>query len=29
LMPGLAETPPPSRDELAALHAIDKDGVWR
>ncbi len=28
-IPGLAETPPPSRDELAALHAIDKDGVWR
>ena len=28
-MPGLAETPPPSREELAALHAIDKDGVWR
>ena len=28
-MPGLAETPPPNREELAALHAIDKDGVWR
>ncbi len=28
-MPGLAETPPPSREELAALHAIDKDGNWR
>ena len=25
--PGLAETPPPSRDELAALHAIEKGGV--
>jgi glutaconate CoA-transferase subunit B len=28
-VPGLGETPPPSRDELAALHAIDKDGNWR
>jgi glutaconate CoA-transferase subunit B len=28
-LPGLAETPPPSRAELAALHAIDKDGTWR
>ncbi len=28
-MPGLAETPPPNREELAALHAIDKDGFWR
>jgi glutaconate CoA-transferase subunit B len=27
--PGLTETLPPSREELAALHAIDKDGVWR
>ncbi len=28
-LPDLAETPPPSRDELAALHAIDRDGFWR
>ncbi|MDH5747741.1 MAG: CoA-transferase subunit beta [Rhodospirillales bacterium] len=28
-MPGMAETPPPSREELDALHAIDKDGFWR
>ncbi len=28
-MPGMAETPPPSREELDALHAIDKDGYWR
>ncbi len=28
-LPGLAETPAPSRDELAALHVIDKDGLWR
>ena len=27
--PDLVETPPPTADELAALHAIDKDGFWR
>jgi glutaconate CoA-transferase subunit B len=28
-LPDVSETPPPSRDELAALHAIDRDGFWR
>ncbi len=28
-MPGLGETPPPTREELAALHAVDRDGFWR
>jgi glutaconate CoA-transferase subunit B len=28
-MPDLVETPPPRRDELAALHTIDRDGFWR
>ena len=28
-MPEVGETPPPSEAELAALHAIDKDGFWR
>jgi glutaconate CoA-transferase subunit B len=26
--PDLAETPPPSKDELAALRAVDPDGFW-
>ncbi len=29
LMDELAETPPPSKDELAALHRIDTEGHWR
>lgn len=29
LHPDLTETPPPSAEEMAALHAIDKDGFWR
>ncbi len=28
IMPGMNETAPPSREELAALHEIDKDGFW-
>ena len=28
-VPGLGETPPPTSDELAVLHRIDKDGFWR
>ena len=28
-MPELGETPPPTREELAALHAVDRDGFWR
>jgi hypothetical protein len=27
-LPDLAETPQPSRDELAALRAVDPDGFW-
>jgi len=27
-VPDLAETPPPSNDELAALRAVDPDGYW-
>jgi glutaconate CoA-transferase subunit B len=27
-LPDLAETPPPSRGELAALRAVDPDGFW-
>ncbi len=27
--PGLTETPPPTKAELAALHKIDTDGIWR
>jgi glutaconate CoA-transferase subunit B len=27
-LPGLVETPPPSRDELAALRTVDPDGFW-
>jgi len=26
--PDMDETPPPSKEELAALHEIDKDGFW-
>ena len=29
LSPGAAETPAPTRTELDALHAIDRDGFWR
>jgi glutaconate CoA-transferase subunit B len=29
LLPDAGETPPPSEPELAALHAIDKEGFWR
>ncbi|MDH3593873.1 MAG: CoA-transferase subunit beta [Rhodospirillales bacterium] len=29
LLPELDETPPPTAEELAALHEIDKDGFWR
>jgi glutaconate CoA-transferase subunit B len=29
LLPEVTETPPPTEGELAALHAIDKDGFWR
>ncbi len=29
LSPDMVETPPPTTDELAALHTIDKDGFWR
>ncbi len=29
VMDGLSETPPPTKDELAALHRIDTDGHWR
>ena len=28
-MPDAGETPPPTTQELAALHTIDKDGFWR
>ena len=28
VMPGMEETPPPTSQELAALHEIDKDGFW-
>jgi glutaconate CoA-transferase subunit B len=28
-VPELVETPPPSQEELAALHTIDRDGNWR
>jgi glutaconate CoA-transferase subunit B len=27
--PSLGETPPPSAEEMAALHRIDKEGFWR
>ncbi len=27
--PDMSETPPPSKAEMKALHAIDKDGFWR
>lgn len=27
--PDMVETPPPTDDEMTALHAIDKDGFWR
>lgn len=29
LHPEMSETPAPSAEEMAALHAIDKDGFWR
>ena len=29
ILPDLVETPPPSIDEMDALHKIDKDGFWR
>jgi len=29
VLPEVVETPPPSAQELAALHEIDKDGFWR
>ena len=29
ILPQLVETPPPSREEMAALHEIDKEGFWR
>jgi len=29
IQPDLIETAPPSREEMAALHEIDKDGFWR
>jgi glutaconate CoA-transferase subunit B len=29
LLPDAGETPPPTTDELAALHHIDKEGFWR
>jgi len=29
LHPDATETPTPTKDELAALHAIDKEGFWR
>ena len=29
VVPDLVETAPPSADELAALHRIDKEGFWR
>ena len=28
-MPNVADTPPPTEAELAALHQIDKEGFWR
>ena len=28
-IPGFVETTPPNKDELAALHRIDKEGFWR
>ncbi len=28
-MPEVGETPPPTDEELLALHAVDKDGFWR
>ena len=28
-LPGLVETIPPNKEELAALHHIDKEGFWR
>jgi len=27
--PQMVETPPPSAEEMAALHEIDKEGFWR
>jgi hypothetical protein len=27
-VPDLAETPPPTTEELAALKAVDPDGFW-
>ena len=29
ISPDLVETPPPTREEMDALHEIDKDGFWR
>ena len=29
VIPDVTETPPPTEDELTALHTIDKDGFWR
>jgi len=29
ISPALVETPPPSSQEMAALHKIDKEGFWR
>ncbi|MBL6931791.1 MAG: CoA-transferase [Rhodospirillales bacterium] len=29
IQPKMIETPPPSPEEMAALHKIDKDGFWR
>ena len=28
-VPDLVETAPPNKDEMAALHRIDKEGFWR
>ncbi|MBC8268555.1 MAG: CoA-transferase [Rhodospirillaceae bacterium] len=29
VLPQMVETPPPSAEEMAALHEIDKEGFWR
>lgn len=28
-LPGVDETPPPTKDEMEALHRVDKEGFWR
>jgi hypothetical protein len=28
-MPEVKETPPPTKEEMDALHHIDKEGFWR